>query len=386
MSRMRAYYRRLSGWQRRLRGLVHFSARFLAHFLAVVPATQCPEWVVVEAGHDREVKGHWKIRETPSVLPDRRNAQSSRAINRPQSRGDEPAHRWYEHPRRHGASLRGHSRFPASLGMGWCGHCPDHGTDTAAARRQWPTDADIHGAFVVVRHRHRVAGDADRQLAAHDAVVRPGPTSSVDRYGAPGRGRRWRHRHGRRQPRHARPRPSRAGSLHLGGGTDPDGPHAGLRAALAWTGGCSAAILALVAIGDTMPAPVALQPPSWPPPGRPTAHPLAATRSAFVWEAEIGAGDHIIWCKADRNYAHLHLRQACGDNALTARLPIGQLRRDSRRIASCGCTAHHRRRGDVAELRTPRDRGASWLLRSGVTVPVSREGKRLLKEQMGPAI
>lgn len=160
----------------------------------------------------------------------------------------------------------------------------------------------------------------------------------------------------------------------------PGGLFCGLVLALRWRS------------ATTMPAPVALQPPSMatPPVAAPSAHPLAATPlSVRVGEREIMVPeDHIIWCKADGNYVHLHLRQACGgQRVLTARLPIGQL---AQTLPSHRFVRVHRSIivavSDVAELRTPRDRGASLLLRSGVTVPVSREGKRLLKEQMGPAI
>ena len=137
----------------------------------------------------------------------------------------------------------------------------------------------------------------------------------------------------------------------------------------------------------TVPAPVALQSPSVAPtPAPPVA---AAQLSVRVGEREIIVPeDHISWCEADGNYVHLHLRQTCGgQRVLTARLPIGQL---ARTLPAHRFVRVHRSIivavSDVAELRAPRDRGASLLLRSGATVPVSREGRRLLKEQMGPAI
>ncbi|HEY0931925.1 MAG TPA: LytTR family transcriptional regulator DNA-binding domain-containing protein [Gemmatimonas sp.] len=94
----------------------------------------------------------------------------------------------------------------------------------------------------------------------------------------------------------------------------------------------------------------------------------------------------IAWCEADGNYVRLHLAGKPADHRpLVARITLAQLTTmlDARRFVRV-----HRSIvvavDEVVELRSPRDRGATVLLRSGAIAPVSRDGRRLLRDRLGP--
>ncbi|BAH39149.1 LytTR family DNA binding protein [Gemmatimonas aurantiaca T-27] len=95
----------------------------------------------------------------------------------------------------------------------------------------------------------------------------------------------------------------------------------------------------------------------------------------------------IAWCEADGNYVRLHLMdQPADQRPIIARIPLGQLAAmlDPHRFVRV-----HRSIvvavDQVVELRSPRDRGATVVLRSGAIAPVSRDGRRLLRLNLGPS-